>query len=64
MMTIASVGVDHYRIPLPMVLSDSTHGDIAEFELVTVRVRDAAGTEGLGYTSVTTVNTPPAVSTL
>jgi hypothetical protein len=48
MMTIASVGVDHYRIPLPVVLSDSTHGDIAEFELVTVRVRDAAGTEGLG----------------
>ena len=49
-MTIASVGVDHYRIPLPVVLSDSTHGDIAEFELVTVRIRDAAGTEGLGYT--------------
>ena len=50
MTTISSVGVDHYRIPLPVVLSDSTHGDIAEFELVTVRVRDAAGTEGLGYT--------------
>jgi len=50
MMTIASVGVDHYRIPLPVVLSDSTHGDIAEFELVTVRVRDAAGAAGLGYT--------------
>ena len=33
-----------------MVLSDSTHGDIAEFELVTVRVRDASGIEGLGYT--------------
>jgi hypothetical protein len=45
MMTIASVGIDHYRIPLPVVLSDSTHGDIAEFELVTVRVRDAAGTD-------------------
>ena len=50
MMTIAFVGVDHYRVPLPVVLSDSTHGDIAEFELVTVRVRDAAGREGLGYT--------------
>src|SRR5438270_471127 len=50
MTTIAFVGVDHYRIPLPVVLSDSTHGDIAEFELVTVRVRDAAGREGLGYT--------------
>jgi hypothetical protein len=43
MMTIASVGVDHYRIPLPVVLSDSTHGDIAEFELVTVRVRMPRG---------------------
>ena len=50
MTTIAFVGVDHYRIPLPVVLSDSTHGDIAEFELVTVRVRDATGIEGLGYT--------------
>jgi L-alanine-DL-glutamate epimerase-like enolase superfamily enzyme len=50
MTTIAFVGVDHYRIPLPVVLSDSTHGDIAEFELVTVRIRDAAGIEGLGYT--------------
>ncbi|HZC97636.1 MAG TPA: hypothetical protein VE267_16205, partial [Bradyrhizobium sp.] len=46
----AFVGVDHYRIPLPVVLSDSTHGDIAEFELVTVRIRDATGIEGLGYT--------------
>src|SRR4030088_1796820 len=50
MMTIASIGVDHYRIPLPVVLSDSTHGDIGEFELVTVRLRDTAGAEGLGYT--------------
>ena len=50
MTTIAFVGVDHYRIPLPVVLSDSTHGNIAEFELVTVRLRDAAGIEGLGYT--------------
>ena len=49
-MTIRHLAVDHYRIPLPVVLSDSTHGDIAEFELVTVRVRDAAGAEGLGYT--------------
>src|SRR6266852_5759334 len=50
MMTIASLGIDHYRIPLPVVLSDSTHGDIAKFELVAVRLRDAAGAEGLGYT--------------
>jgi L-alanine-DL-glutamate epimerase-like enolase superfamily enzyme len=38
------------RIPLPVVLSDSTRGDIAEFELITVRLRDTAGVEGLGYT--------------
>src|SRR3984893_5878490 len=50
MMTIASIGVDHYRIPLPVVLSDSSHGDIGEFELVAVRLRDTAGVEGLGYT--------------
>src|SRR6266481_1630042 len=49
-MTIGHLAVDHYRIPLPVVLSDSTHGDIAEFELVTVRLRDTAGAEGLGYT--------------
>jgi L-alanine-DL-glutamate epimerase-like enolase superfamily enzyme len=49
-MTIGHLAVDHYRIPLPVVLSDSTHGDIAEFELVTVRLRDAAGAEGVGYT--------------
>lgn len=49
-MTITSIEVDHYRIPLPVVLSDSTHGDITEFELVTVRLRDDSGVEGLGYT--------------
>jgi L-alanine-DL-glutamate epimerase-like enolase superfamily enzyme len=32
------------------VLSDSTHGTIAAFELVTVRIRDADGAEGVGYT--------------
>ncbi len=49
-MTIAAVDVGHYRIPLPVVLSDSTHGEIAHFELVTARVRTADGAEGLGYT--------------
>jgi hypothetical protein len=42
--------VGFYRIPLPTVLSDSTHGEIAAFELVTIRVRDADGAEGAGYT--------------
>ena len=39
-----------YRIPLTVTLSDSTHGEIAAFELVTCRVRDADGAEGTGYT--------------
>lgn len=48
--TLAEITADHYRIPLPVVLSDSTHGDIPFFDLVTVRVRDADGVAGLGYT--------------
>lgn len=50
MALIDSVRTDFYRVPLPTVLTDSTHGVMAEFELVTVRVRDAEGAEGLGYT--------------
>ena len=49
-MTIAAITADHYRIPLPETLSDSTHGEITHFELITVRVRDDAGRQGLGYT--------------
>ena len=41
---------DHYSIPLPGALSDSTHGTIKSFELITARVRDADGGEGVGYT--------------
>lgn len=40
----------HYRIPLPEVLTDSTHGAMADFELVTCRLGDADGAEGVGYT--------------
>lgn len=50
MAEIESVRTDSYRVPLEHVLSDSTHGSIPHFELVTVRVRDADGAEGLGYT--------------
>ena len=49
-MPIREIQADHYSIPLPVVLSDSTHGSIRGFELVTVRVRDADGAEGVGYT--------------
>jgi L-alanine-DL-glutamate epimerase-like enolase superfamily enzyme len=50
MAKIEAVTTDSYRVPLEHVLSDSTHGDIPHFELVTVRVRDADGAEGMGYT--------------
>jgi L-alanine-DL-glutamate epimerase-like enolase superfamily enzyme len=38
-----------YRIPLERVLSDSTHGEMPDFQLITVRIRDPEGAEGLGY---------------
>lgn len=47
---IRDVRADHYVIPLPTALSDSTHGTIRGFELVTVRLRDDDGVEGVGYT--------------
>ena len=49
-MTIKNVEVGHYSIPLPVVLSDSMHGDMASFELMTARILDDEGREGLGYT--------------
>jgi L-alanine-DL-glutamate epimerase-like enolase superfamily enzyme len=49
-MIIRAVRADHYRVPLPVALSDSTHGTIESFELITVRLRDAEGAEGVGYT--------------
>ena len=51
-MRIQTVQVDHYRIPLPVVLSDSTHGDINHFGLATVRVLTDEGVEGIGYSYV------------
>lgn len=39
-----------YRIPLPTVLTDSMHGEMRAFELNTIRIRDADGAEGVGYT--------------
>src|SRR4030095_3113339 len=50
MPTIRELQADHYRIPLPVALSDSTHGTIRDFELITARVHDADGGEGVGYT--------------
>ena len=50
MAKIQTLSVGFYRIPLPVVLSDSMHGEMTAFELNTVRVRDADGAEGVGYT--------------
>jgi L-alanine-DL-glutamate epimerase-like enolase superfamily enzyme len=50
MSSITTVTAGYYRIPLPVVLTDSMHGEMTAFELVTVRLRDADGAEGTGYT--------------
>ncbi|MGF3022037.1 mandelate racemase/muconate lactonizing enzyme family protein [Methylobacterium aquaticum] len=47
---IVSLEAGHYRVPLEVTLSDSMHGDMPAFELNTVRLRDADGAEGVGYT--------------
>jgi L-alanine-DL-glutamate epimerase-like enolase superfamily enzyme len=47
---IDSAETGHYLIPLPSTLTDSTHGEITHFTLVTVRVRCVGGEEGVGYT--------------
>jgi L-alanine-DL-glutamate epimerase-like enolase superfamily enzyme len=52
-MPIAALETSLYRIELPVPLSDSTHGTMTHFELVTVRLRDAYGAEGVGYTYTT-----------
>ena len=50
MAILKDFSIGFYKIPLPVVLSDSTHGEITAFELVTIRLRDADGSEGTGYT--------------
>ena len=49
-MKIESVEAGLYRIPLHTPLSDATHGEMTAFQLVTARVRDSDGADGLGYT--------------
>jgi L-alanine-DL-glutamate epimerase-like enolase superfamily enzyme len=50
MALIKTIDTGLYRIPLTISLSDSTHGKITAFELITCRVRDSDGAEGVGYT--------------
>jgi L-alanine-DL-glutamate epimerase-like enolase superfamily enzyme len=53
MALIEAIEAGLFRIPLEVPLSDSTHGTMTWFELVTVRVRDADGAEGVGYSFTT-----------
>src|SRR3954468_15034237 len=50
MAKLTAIEPGFYRVPLPRVLTDSTHGEMRAFELCTVRMRDADGAEGTGYT--------------
>lgn len=47
---ITSLDTALYRVPLPVALSDSTHGTMTHFELVTVHLTDSDGGRSLGYT--------------
>ena len=49
-MTIASIEVQLFAVPLDEVLTDAKHGDHTHFELVTATVRLADGSRGTGYT--------------
>lgn len=63
-MLIDSIDCDLYFIPLPTVLTDSTHGEMRHFSLVTARIRCDDGSEGLGYTYTVGKTGGPAVLAL
>jgi L-alanine-DL-glutamate epimerase-like enolase superfamily enzyme len=50
MVLIKKVETGFYRIPLSVTLTDSTHGEMKAFELITIRLHDSEGVEGVGYT--------------
>lgn len=47
---IDHVASDLFFIPLKETLTDSMHGEMTGFEIVTTRVTDSDGAEGVGYT--------------
>lgn len=49
-MIIQNLLTKHFRIPLPTMMSDSTHGDMTHFEVIMVSVESQGGTQGVGYT--------------
>ena len=48
--SISGMETGHYLIKLEQVLTDSMHGEMHGFEIVTVRLSSADGAEGVGYT--------------
>ncbi len=48
-MTVKSVRVRRFALPLKEVLSDAMHGDHTHFELLTVQIEQADGLCGTGY---------------
>ena len=64
MASLASIICGFHRIPLPVVLTDSTHGEMRAFELNTVRLIDVDGAEGVGYTFTTGRNGAAVHATL
>ena len=48
-MKIAAAKAAHYGIPLATVLTDSTHGQMSHFELITLQLDSDDGETGLGY---------------
>lgn len=50
MSKIVSLKVQRFAVPLAEVLTDARHGDHTHFELVTVTIGFADGSEGTGYT--------------
>ena len=50
MSALQKIETGYYRVPLPEILTDSMHGIMRDFELITARVFDGDGAEGVGYT--------------
>ena len=50
MAALSKIVTTCHRVPLPVVLSDSTHGEMTHFELILVRIEDDEGFQGVGYT--------------
>lgn len=63
-MQIDNIDCELYFIPLPQPLTDSTHGVMRHFSLITVRIRCDDGSEGLGYTYTVGKTGGPAILAL